>query len=219
MKCHIDGGVRHLDVGSPHPGGGENITSLLEGNFKVINKLKTVEAKHVICVSQVPGGTISPIMYASAVGKIGVKVDHAYLAGLIDGDGCIMATIERHSEKKFGFRVRVEVKITQKESDLLIALRSFYRIGVVRGNRTTFDWIIRDKNHVSMILNLIAPYTKAKLKQVEYAHRILHLSDGSKNELIKMARLADALSKFNVRSKNRRLNYASMIKIPISSND
>jgi hypothetical protein len=158
-------------------------------------------------------------MNASAVGKIGVEVDHAYLAGLIDGDGCIMATIERHSEKKFGFRVRVEVKITQKESDLLKLLHSFYKIGVIRKNRTTFDWIIRDRNHVNEILKLIGPYTKAKSNQVELARRILHLSDDSREGLLEMARLADALSKFNVRSKNRRLNYASMIKIPVSSND
>ena len=158
-------------------------------------------------------------MNASAVGKIGVEVNHAYLAGLIDGDGCIMATIERHSEKKFGFRVRVEIKITQKESDLLKLLQSFYKVGIIRKNRTTFDWIIRDKIHANEILNLIEPYTKAKAKQVGYAKQILDLSDSSKNGLIKMARLADALSKFNVRSRNRRQNYASMIKIPVSSND
>ena len=33
------------------------------------------------------------------------------------------------------------------------------------------------------------------------------------------ARLADALSRFNVRSKNRRKNFATMVKIPTSSND
>ena len=158
-------------------------------------------------------------MNASAVGKIGVEVDHAYLAGLIDGDGCIMATIEKHSEKKFGFRVRVEVKITQKESNLLKSLHSFYGIGVVSKNRTTFDWIVRNKTHVNEILNIIGPYMKAKKRQVEYARQILGLSDSSRSGLIKMARLADTLSKFNVRSKNRRLNHASMIKIPVSSND
>ena len=158
-------------------------------------------------------------MNASAVGKIGVEVDHAYLAGLIDGDGCIMATIERHSEKKFGFRVRVEAKITQKESDLLRFLHSFYKIGVIRKNRTTFDWIIRDRVQVNRILDLIGPYTKAKSNQVELARQILNLSDDSSKRLLKMARLADTLSKFNVRSRNRRSNYASMIKIPVSSND
>ena len=33
------------------------------------------------------------------------------------------------------------------------------------------------------------------------------------------AQLADTLSKFNVRSKNRRQNFATMIKASVSSND
>ena len=80
-------------------------------------------------------------MHASAVGKMEAEVGRAYLAGLIDGDGAVSATIERHPEKKFGFRVRVVTK----------------------------------------------------------------------NDLIKQARLADTLSRFNVRSKNRRKNFATMI--------
>jgi len=34
----------------------------------------------------------------------------------------------------------------------------------------------------------------------------------NKNDLIQVAKYADTLSKFNVRSKNRRKNYAGMIK-------
>ncbi len=56
LSVHSDGAVRHLDVGSTYPGGGENIPSLLKRNLEVINKLKTVEANHITCVvSQVPG--------------------------------------------------------------------------------------------------------------------------------------------------------------------
>ena len=61
-------------------------------------------------------------MTASAVGKMRAEVTRAYLAGLIDGDGAISATIEKHSEKKFGFRVRVEIKLTQKDDKLLKSL-------------------------------------------------------------------------------------------------
>src|SRR3989344_3526388 len=108
-------------------------------------------------------------MKASAVGKVGVEVKRAYLAGLIDGDGCIMATIERHHEKKFGFRVRVEVKITQKESELLKSLAQEFKIGrVSRNNKpsvdyATHDWIIRDKKHVIQILEYIEPYTRLNI--------------------------------------------------------
>ncbi len=156
-------------------------------------------------------------MKASAVGKMGVEVKRAYLAGLVDGDGCIMATIERHREEKFGFRVRVEVKITQKESELLKSLAQEFEIGYVSRNNkpsvdhVTHDWVIRDKKHVIQILEYIGPYTRLKKKQIAIALRILKRAVVTKQDLIKNAQLADALSKFNVRSKNRRKNFATMI--------
>ena len=163
-------------------------------------------------------------MNASAVGKMDVEVRRAYLAGLIDGDGCIMATIERHPEKKFGFRVRVEIKITQKENELLQNLEKEFKIGCVSYNRrgsiyTTCDWIIRDKNHAAWILEYIKPYTRLKKKQVAIALKILRKAIETKQDLLKNAHLADALSEYNVRSKDRRKNFATMIETSISSND
>ena len=150
-------------------------------------------------------------MKANTVGKISNEADRAYLAGLIDGDGAIMATIEKHSEKKFGFRVRVEIKITQKEAKVLLFLRNKFRIGRVAENRSTYDWVIRDRADVRNMLNFISPYSLAKQKQIKLAIQILNMNIQTKADLIRMARLADALSRFNVRSKNRRKNYASMI--------
>src|ERR1035437_3662006 len=106
-------------------------------------------------------------MKANTVGKMNAEVRRAYLAGFIDGDGCIMATIERHSEKIFGFRVRVEVKITQKDSRLLKNLAREFNMGKVSCNRrdtdhATYDWIIRDKRDVNIILEHIRPYSRLK---------------------------------------------------------
>ncbi len=164
-------------------------------------------------------------MKANAVGKTDVEVKRAYLAGLIDGDGCIMATIERHSEKKFGFRVRVEMKLTQKESHLLDSLAREFKIGSVSCNNkfnagyATYDWIVRDKNDLISILEYIKPYTRLKKKQIVIALAILRKTIVTRQDLIKSAQLADTLSKFNVRSKNRRKNFATMIETFISPND
>ncbi len=163
-------------------------------------------------------------MNASAVGKASIEVKRAYLAGLIDGDGCIMATIERHREMRFGFRVRVELKITQKEPELLHSLVEEWNIGRVSSNRkgtayTTYDWIVREKDDLKNILEFIEPYTRLKKKQVTIAMQILQMKVMTKQDLIENARLADALSKLNVRSSGRRSNFASMIQIPVSSND
>ena len=170
-------------------------------------------------------GDIITHMKANAVGKMGIEVKRAYLAGLIDGDGCIMATIERHREKKFGVRVRVEFKLTQKESNLLESLAHEFKIGHVSRNSrkdtiyATYDWIIRDKRDVAEILEFIRPYSRLKKKQISIALKILQKVILKPKDIIESARLADTLSSLNVRSKNRRKNFSTMIKIPISPND
>ena len=164
-------------------------------------------------------------MTASAVGKMHAEVSRAYLAGLIDGDGAISATIERHSEKKFGFRVRVEIKLTQKDDRLLRSLSREFKAGRVSSNRKndstymTHDWIIRDKKDCVRILEYILPFTRLKKRQATLAIKILQSVVVTKQDLIKNALLADTLARFNVRSKNRRKNFVSMIQARISSND
>ena len=145
--------------------------------------------------------------------------ERAYLAGLVDGDGAIMAIIEPHHEKKHRFRVRIEFKITQKHERDLSFLTDLLGCGKVRVNRTTCDWITRDQKQVLRILSMIRPYSRMKQQQIHGASKIIQTPIGSRSDLIRVARLADALSKFNVRSKNRRKNYAAMIQEHFSSND
>ena len=78
------------------------------------------------------------------MGKVLSEVQRAYIAGLIDADGAIMALIEHHTEKKFKFRVRIEVKLSQKEPFILNWLKDELGIGNVKRNRTTSDWLTRD---------------------------------------------------------------------------
>jgi LAGLIDADG endonuclease len=158
-------------------------------------------------------------MKASAVGKRCSVAERAYCAGLIDGDGAIMAIIEPHNEKKFKFRVRIQLKITQKHERDLVFLVQMLGAGSVRKNRTTSDWLTRDQKQVERILELIAPYSKMKRQQIQHALEIIHTPIQVRDDLMRVARLADSLSKLNVRSKNRRKNYAAMIQEHLSSND
>jgi len=155
----------------------------------------------------------------NTVGKDAFEVDRAYTAGFLDADGSIMATIERHSEKRFGFRIRVAVKVTQKEEHTLEWFLKRYKIGSIRSNRTTYDWLVRDQGDVLHFLQAIAPYVKSKRKQLQYALQVLEMNINSQEDLVEAARLADALSRFNVRSKNRRKNYVAMIEEAFSRND
>ena len=155
----------------------------------------------------------------SSVGKGCSEADRAYIAGLIDCDGAIMASIESHKEKKFGFRVRIIIQFTQKNPQLLQWIQSLLGVGIIAKNRTTFDWIVRDQQICKEILELIQVYSRGKSQQVKIGLQILQTTISSKEDLLFVARLADTLSSFNIRSFGRRKNYASKIQEHFSSND
>jgi len=145
------------------------------------------------------------------VGKNYSEAELAYASGFIDADGAIMACIEKHSEKKFGFRVRVVLKVSQKEIMIIKWFRKTFKLGNIRKNQTIYDWQIQNQKDCLEMLKIFLPYIKVKKKQAKIAINILQTSVNSKKDLIRIATLADALSRFNVRSKNRRKNFVSMI--------
>ena len=158
-------------------------------------------------------------MKGNPVRKILSKLTKAYLAGLIDGDGAIMACIERHREKKFHFRVRVNIKISQNEERILKWVKKVSGFGYIRHNRTQYEWNSFDQEKIRKFLEILLPYLKIKRSQAKLAIKILNSEIKTLANLIKIARLADALAKLNVRSKGRRKNFATMIQESISPND
>ena len=153
------------------------------------------------------------------MGKVISEVKRAYIAGLIDADGAIMALNERHKEKKFGFRVRIVVKLTQKHPEILNWVQDQLEIGRVVKNRTTFDWIVRDQKEIKKLLISLLPFLRIKKIQAVLSLKILDTPVNSKKDLLKLARLADTLSVNNPRSINRRVNFAAKIEEFISPND
>lgn len=155
----------------------------------------------------------------NTVRKIFSAVDWSYIAGLIDADGAIMASIEKHNEKKFGFRVRVVVKLSQKKPKVLEWLHSQTKWGYLRENHNTQEWVVKDQSQAKKLILNLQPYLKIKEKQADLALQILDLKVKSEQDLLHKAKLADTLASFNVRSRNRRKNYASKVQEYISRND
>ena len=152
--------------------------------------------------------------------KIPSEVNVAYISGLIDGDGAIMACIEKHAEKKFGFRIRIYIKISQNNQKILNWCKSKTGMGNIRNVRgNEYEWLVRNQAEANVLLALLLPYLKIKKRQANLAMRILKAEIKSTKKLLKIATLADALSKFNIRSQGRRKNFMSMIQESISPND
>ena len=150
-------------------------------------------------------------MKVNPVGKILSQAERAYIAGLIDGDGAIMACIERHQEKRFGFRIRLIVKVTYSRKNDADDLCALMKMGSVRGNRRTYDWILKNQQEIVKLLKMLIPFLRVKKRQGVIALKIAEETIESKKDLQRVARLADTLSAFNLRSRGRRKNYAAMI--------
>ncbi len=152
--------------------------------------------------------------------KILSEVNKAYISGLLDGDGAIMACIEKNAEKKFGFRIRIYIKISQNNRKILNWCKSIIGLGNVRYIKNNeYEWRIRNQDHAKFMLNLLTPYLKIKNRQAKLAQKILNTEIKTIKDLLRNAKLADALSKLNVRSQGRRKNFMTMIQESISPND
>jgi hypothetical protein len=152
-----------------------------------------------------------PLMKVNPVGKNLSKVELAYLAGLIDGDGAIMAWIERHPEKKFKFRVGLALKVTLNQKSVLEWTRKRVKFGYLRKNRNQYEWYSQDQEKIEKFLSKVFPFLKVKRKQAKIALKIAKIKVKSFEDLVKKARLADSLAKLNARSKNIRKNFSKVL--------
>ena len=153
------------------------------------------------------------------VGKTISEVQKAYLAGFIDGDGAIMALLERHPAKRFGFRVRVWVKATQLRQRDVAWLREELGLGQVQASRQCWEWLVKDQSAVHWLLHTIQPFARVKAQQIAIALQILEHRINSLDDVQEQANWADALAALNVRSRGRRQNTAAMIQDFVSRND
>ena len=138
----------------------------------------------------------------------------AYIAGFLDGDGAICANIERHSEKKFKFRVRISLDFYQHKKNVseLKFIRNALGEGYLgKSNRNTQKLSLKNQSTLKTILPELHRFTQIKKKQIEIALEILNISIETKEDLIKVAKMADKLSRLNIRASARRKNSSKII--------
>ena len=148
------------------------------------------------------------------VGKKLSKVDLAYIAGFLDGDGTIMAIIERHNEKKHKFRIRIFMEFSQQEKNIIVLEHLKKKIGsgsLTISNKRVFKLSIKDTVILERILPQLLLFTVIKKEQIKIALKILAIRIKTRKDLIKVALLADKLSSLNLKSRSRRKNSSKII--------
>nr|YP_009367457.1 putative LAGLIDADG homing endonuclease [Sarcinofilum mucosum]YP_009367482.1 putative LAGLIDADG homing endonuclease [Sarcinofilum mucosum]AAG61152.1 putative site-specific DNA endonuclease [Sarcinofilum mucosum]ARK14450.1 putative LAGLIDADG homing endonuclease [Sarcinofilum mucosum]ARK14452.1 putative LAGLIDADG homing endonuclease [Sarcinofilum mucosum] len=133
-----------------------------------------------------------------------------YLAGFLDGDGCINAQIVRRSDYKLKFQIRVSITFFQKTNRhwFLIWLDKKLDCGTLRKRPDKMsEYAIIGIASVRNILLLFKPYLKLKKRQAILLLKVIEKMPSTQNDpqaFFKLCEQVDQFSEFND-SKKRKL--------------
>jgi hypothetical protein len=135
--------------------------------------------------------------------------DLLYIAGFLDGDGCIMAQLITRSDYKMGYQIRLTVQFTQllKRKIYLEKLKEIIGVGYIRTRNSMCDYIITEPKNVYTFLKQIQPFLKIKQKQANLVLTIIEqlpLAKDSQTKFIELAHLVDHVASLND-SKTRKI--------------
>ncbi len=142
--------------------------------------------------------------------------EKAYIAGFLDGDGCIMAQLVRHKDYIYGFQIRVSIVFYQKRThqEILSWLKSKLDYGYIRlRNDGMAEYTIVGPKEVREVLKLLVLYLR--LKKI-LAKQVIELIDQLPQkmtvaELVRLSVLVDQTATFNYSKK--RTNNSEALKI------
>jgi len=131
----------------------------------------------------------------------------AYIAGFLDGDGCLMAQLVKREENKFGFQIRLSLVFYQHVQNIkhLEWLKSLLKDGYIRKrNDNMAEYTIVGIKPVIKVIDEILPYLRLKKKQAQNLLLFKEMaSKPSKEQFIKFCKLVDNTAKYNFSKKRK----------------
>ncbi len=110
----------------------------------------------------------------------------AYIAGFLDGDGCIKARIDKQPNNKFGWRTRIAVSFTQHTRNRHVLDWIYKQLGngsiADYPSKNLSEYVITDSKFVERLLKGLRPFVVNKFKQLDLALQLLTLKDRFKDE-------------------------------------
>ena len=130
----------------------------------------------------------------------------AYIAGFLDGDGCVMAQLVRRKDYIYGYQIRVSIVFYQKQKnqEILHWLKKKLQFGYIRQRKNGMtEYTIVGFAEVGGILKILQPYLRLKkilsgkvLKLIEE-----HPKKMSPEKLIQISHLVDETAAFTYSKK------------------
>lgn len=133
----------------------------------------------------------------------------AYIAGFLDGDGCILLQLIYRHDYKLGYQIRASVVFYQKTQfkDFLAWLKRRLIAGYIRERPDNIsEYTIVGLKPVTKVLNLLYPYLRLKKKQAKLALEVLSKMPGQGRDmkpklLLALSRKVDKFADLNYSKK------------------
>ena len=136
------------------------------------------------------------------------KIQKAYIAGFIDGDGSIYVQAKPNLTYKYGFQVAPYIVLFQSQKDQknFEKVCSLIGLGYLRVRKDgILEYIISRNKAIRNFLKIIKPFIILKRKQVELMLEILDKKERVKNK-------NDFQALMNLIDRFRELNYSKKRK-------
>lgn len=129
------------------------------------------------------------------------KEDLIYLAGFIDGDGCILAQIVKRNEYKNLFQIRVSIVLFQKTIRhwFLLEWLNKLKVGSLRKrNDSMSELAIVNTAAVKILLLQLLPYLQIKKATAKLVIEIIDKLDQVKDrsDFLEVCKLVDKIAEF-----------------------
>lgn len=139
--------------------------------------------------------------------------DHiwSYIAGFLDGDGCIMLQLVYRKDYIYGYQIRASIVFYQHKVQIkfLHWLEDQFKCGYIRErNDNMAEYTIVGYKAVAKVLQILQPYVKLKKEQIVLALQIINMVHGGPNsnpkKFLEACKLMDQFAKLNYSKKRTR---------------
>ena len=139
----------------------------------------------------------------------------AYIAGFLDGDGCVMAQFVRRKDYIYGYQIRASVVFYQnsRNQKILHWLKERLKIGYIRHRKDGMtEYTIVGLKKVESILTTLLPYLRLKKELAGQMIRLIgmHPKRMTPEKLIRLSKLVDHTAGFNYSKK--RINTSRTVQ-------
>ena len=100
-----------------------------------------------------------------------MQLSEEWVAGFVDGEGCFHVAFLKHPEMTVGYQVLPEFTVVQHErdKDVLYALKTFFKSGVVRRNHDDrWCFRIREREALSSVCEFFLKHPLKTKKNVDF---------------------------------------------------